>query len=164
MYNIGHIGDIDGSGTQLCHQTQSETTMTSHTGRAAAMASYTGHTASLQAEMSGQGYENVSQGTLLVNGRDEPYLRSANDGKHVASLAAKRNEAVPNDNALASQAAALVDIDNPILKEQLNCQSLLRLWRTGTDRLIYESHEDGDIDVSASIMKGTKVLTLGAGG
>ena len=135
---------------QLCHQIQSETTMTSHTGRAAAMASYTGHTASLQAEMSGQGYENVSQGTLLVNGRDEPYLRSENDGKHVASLAAKRNEAVPN--ALASQAAALVDIDNPILKEQLNCQSLLRLWRTGADRLIYESHEDGDIDVSASII------------
>ena len=61
--------------------------MTSHTGRAAAMASYTGHTASLQAEMSG--YENVSQGTLLVNGRDEPYLRSENDGKHVASLATK---------------------------------------------------------------------------
>ena len=92
--------------------------MTSHTGRAAAMASYRGHTASLQAEMSGQGYENVSHGTLLVNGRDEPYLRSKNDGKHVASLTAKRNEAVPNDNALASQAAALVDIDNPILKEQ----------------------------------------------
>ena len=75
--------------------------------------------------MSGQGYENVSQGTLLVNGRDESYLRSENDGKHVASLAAKRNEAIPNDNVLASQAAALVDIDNPILKEQLNCQSLL---------------------------------------
>ena len=34
----------------------------------------------------------------------------------MASLAAKRNEAVPNDNALASQAAALVDIDNPILR------------------------------------------------
>ena len=36
-----------------------------------------------------------------------------------------------------------------VLKDQLFSQSLLRLWRTGAQVLVYTANEDMDIDVSS---------------
>ena len=35
-----------------------------------------------------------------------------------------------------------------VIEDQLFSSSLLRLWRTGADKLLYSSSEDGDLDVS----------------
>ena len=36
-----------------------------------------------------------------------------------------------------------------VIEDQLFSSSLLRLWRTGADKLLYSSSEDGDLDVSS---------------
>ena len=50
-----------------------------------------------------------------------------------------------NENAYFDDSS---EISGMVIEDQFFSSSLLRLWRTGADQLLYSSSEDGDLDVS----------------